>query len=96
MEPLPAEVLVTSRPNPLESSATIGLALPAAGNASLDLYDVRGRRVATIASGLMPQANHDLTWNGVDDSGAPVASGAYFLRVRVDGRVAVMHKLTKL
>jgi hypothetical protein len=96
MEPVPAEISVTSRPNPLESSVTIGLALPAAGNVSLDLYDVRGRRVATIASGPMSQGNHDVTWAGVDDSGAPVASGVYFLRVRVDGRVAVMHKLTKL
>ena len=93
----PPEVLsVISRPNPTEGGATIGLALPAAGNVSLELYDVRGRRVATIASRPMSEGYHDVPWNGTDDSGAPVASGLYFLRVRVDGQVAVTQKLTKL
>jgi flagellar hook assembly protein FlgD len=44
----------------------------------------------------MGEGYHDVTWNGADDSGAQAASGVYFLRVQVDGRAAVMHKLTKL
>jgi hypothetical protein len=37
-----------------------------------------------------------VAWDGADDAGVPVAAGVYFLRVQVDGRTAVMHKLTKL
>lgn len=95
-DPLPEGISVTSRPNPLESGVTIGLGLPAAGNVSLQVYDVLGRRVVTVASGQMTEGYHDVTWNGADASGTPVASGVYFLRVQVGGRVAVMHKLTKL
>ena len=93
---LPPQVLVTSHPNPLQTSVTISLALPAAANVSLEIYDVRGRRVVTMASRPMGEGYHDVTWNGADDSGAQAASGVYFLRVQVDGRAAVMHKLTKL
>jgi flagellar hook assembly protein FlgD len=93
---LPPQVSVTSHPNPLQTSVTIRLALPAAGNVSMEIYDVRGRRVVTMASQPMGEGYHDVTWNGADDSGVPVVSGVYFLRVQVDGRVAVVHKLTKV
>jgi hypothetical protein len=95
-EPLPSHVLVTSHPNPLRASVTIGLALPAAGNVTMELYDVQGRRVVTMASRPMSEGHHDVTWDGADQAGAPVAAGVYFLRVQVDGQAVVMHKLTKL
>jgi hypothetical protein len=95
-KPLPSRVSVTSHPNPLQTSVTISLALPAAGNVSLEIYDVQGRRVVTMASQPMGEGYHDVTWNGADDSGVQVVSGLYFLRVQVDGRAAVVHKLTKL
>lgn len=95
-QPLPEGILVTSRPNPTESGVTIGLALPVAANVILDVYDVQGRRVAAVASGPMAEGQSEVTWNGADDSGAPVSSGVYFLRVQVNGQVAAMHKLTKL
>ncbi|MFZ1948285.1 MAG: FlgD immunoglobulin-like domain containing protein, partial [bacterium] len=94
--PLPSQVLVTSHPNPLETSVTISLALPAAGNVSMEIYDVQGRSVVTMASRPMSEGRHDVTWDGADKAGAPVAAGVYFLRVQVDGQTAVMHKMTKL
>lgn len=93
---LPSKVSVTSRPNPLQTGVTISLALPAAGDVSLEIYDVQGRRVVTMASQPMAEGCHDVFWNGADASGTPVASGMYFVRVQMDGQTAVVHKLTKL
>jgi len=91
-----SKVSVTSHPNPLETGVTISLALPAAGDVSVEIYDVQGRRIVAMPSGPMAEGSHDLFWNGANGSGTPVASGLYFVKVQVDGQPAVIHKLTKL
>jgi hypothetical protein len=93
---LPGTFSVGSCPNPLRTSITISLALPADASVSLDLYDIQGRKVATMARERMTAGYRDVIWNGTDDTGMPVASGVYFLRVQVDGQMMAMQKLMKL
>ena len=45
---------------------------------SLKIYNVRGQLVRTVFAGTKPPGFHTFEWNGVDDRGAPVASGVYF------------------
>jgi len=93
---LPEKFEMKSEPNPLHSGATISLALPVGGEVSLELYDIRGRKVATVARERMAAGYRSVSWNGTDEYGSPVASGAYFLRAEVDGHLAAMQKLMKL
>jgi hypothetical protein len=66
------------RPNPLTSGATFGFDLPAASRVDLAIYDLSGRRVATLASGETAAGRHVEFWNARDDRGGRVPAGIYF------------------
>jgi hypothetical protein len=68
-------------PNPAAGEVTLSFSLAADGLASLAVYDLAGRRVATLADAEFTAGRHTLVW---DASG--VASGAYIVRLVTDGR----------
>jgi len=73
-------------PNPSRGEgASFRFALPRAGAAELALYDVTGRRVRSIVDGARSAGVHVCRWDGRDDSGHPLASGIYLVRLRADG-----------
>ncbi len=81
-------------PNPVASGgATFRVGLPDAGPVQLVIYDVTGRRVATVTDRALDAGTHDLRWDGRGRSGAPVASGLYLARLTVGG-TAQIHRLT--
>ena len=62
----------------------------------LEVYDVRGRRVATVFRGhLEGGRTHGFTWDGRDDAGRALASGTYLARVRAGERTGA-HKMLLL
>ncbi|MBN1780319.1 T9SS type A sorting domain-containing protein [bacterium] len=69
--------LLQSYPNPFNPSAVIRFQLPHPGYATLQLVDLRGREVATIADGFRQAGMHELRFDG---SGLP--SGIYLVRLR--------------
>ena len=78
-----------NRPNPFVSGTTLAYTLPAAGRVRLAVYDVRGRRAATLLDGAQPAGRHTLRWEGRDDAGGALAPGAYFARIEFAGRSEV-------
>jgi len=68
-------------PNPSNPKCTISYELPRPGPASVEILDLRGRVVRTLASGWRAAGSHRAVWDGRDDGGRPAASGAYFGRV---------------
>lgn len=52
-----------------------------AGSVKVTLSDAAGNTVRTYAMGAMPQGLHDVAWDGKNDAGQTVASGAYRLHV---------------
>jgi hypothetical protein len=90
-----AIALSQSAPNPAARSATIRFALPAAADVRLSVYDAAGRLVRVLAEGLFAPGEHEVSWDGRDAAGRPVASGVYFLRLTGPG-VAASRKLTLL
>jgi endonuclease/exonuclease/phosphatase family metal-dependent hydrolase len=73
------------RPNPLSSGCQLGFELPRAAEADLAIYDLTGRRIATLASGTQGAGRHLLRWDAVDANGARVGAGVYFTRFRTAG-----------
>ena len=47
------------------------------------MFDVQGRRVATLAKGLRNSGPHTVTWDGMSIQGTAVRSGVYFARLAV-------------
>ena len=69
-------------PNPFNPSTTIGYRLPVEGQAEIVVYDVLGRLVRTLVSGYTQAGDHEVVWDGRDDSGRQVASGVYLYRLQ--------------
>lgn len=80
--------LAGSYPNPTRGAATVGFALDEAGPVSLSVYDVMGRKVATLVDRALQAGAHEVRWNGRAADGSTVASGVYLIRLEAGERVA--------
>ncbi len=72
-----AGMQVSAISDPAKPAATIRFVLPAAAEVEVAVFDVRGRRIATLARGGFAAGEHAATWNS---NGFP--SGVYFASVR--------------
>ena len=91
-----AFVLGANYPNPFNPATTIPLSVPD-GVESVDvaIYNFLGQLVRQVWSGPLAAGEHRLTWDGQDDKGQPVASGAYLYQLRVDEQLRT-RKMVKL
>ena len=72
---VPSDVrLYAAYPNPFNSSTTIAFDLPQRSEVDLIVYDLLGRRVATLVSGIMSPGRHVHAWKADG-----LASGIYFV-----------------
>jgi hypothetical protein len=76
---------VSAAPNPFNPRTTIVLNLPRAGDASLRVFDLRGRLVRTLHEGPLTAGRHELVWSGDDDNRRAMASGVYFYEAKAVG-----------
>ncbi len=74
-------------PNPFNPRTTVAYFVAAAGRVAIDVYDLRGRRVKALQWGEVSVGAHEVVWTGVDERGASVASGVYFIRLQTPGGV---------
>jgi hypothetical protein len=86
---LPAEFAfrVVSR-QPLPGGGSFAISVPRETTLRLDLFDVSGRRLATLADGMYPAGVHTVSWDGRTERGR-AAAGVYFLRLRAAEREIV-------
>lgn len=71
-------------PNPTTGATRLDLAVPRACRASLGVFDMQGRRVATLLDGPLPAGRHQATWDGTI-GGRAAPAGVYFVRLRAEG-----------
>jgi hypothetical protein len=73
------------RPNPATRGAVFAFDLPRETEVALEIFDLAGRRVATLASGAYGAGTHTLRWGTTGADGARVGAGLYFARFRAGG-----------
>lgn len=73
---IPDEVTLTSYPNPVQKQATVEYTLPERADVRVALYDVLGRRVATLEEGSKQAGRHQIQ---LERTG--LSSGVYFGRL---------------
>ncbi len=73
--------LEQNMPNPFNPKTEITFALQAAGEVSLNVFDVEGRLVRVLAEGDHTAGEHRVTWDGRDDAGRTMSSGVYFYKL---------------
>ena len=90
--PFATLALQQNAPNPFQSTTSIGLSLAERGEMHLAVYDVSGRHVATVVSGVRDAGEHHFEWNGLNDAGQRVGAGVYFYRLEA-GKQTLTRKL---
>lgn len=70
-------------PNPARRSAVIPYELSRSSYVRLRLYDVAGRIVRTLVDSPQAPGLYPVLWDGRNDAGGTVPSGAYFYRIHV-------------
>ena len=89
-------VLGANYPNPFNPATTIPLSVPDGAEAvDVGIYNLLGQLVHQVWSGPLSAGEHRFTWDGRDEQGQPVASGAYLYQVRV-GEQLLTRKMVKL
>ncbi|HTR97614.1 MAG TPA: hypothetical protein VMH61_06900 [Candidatus Acidoferrales bacterium] len=72
-------------PNPVQGPTTLRFDVAHAGHVALEIFDVTGRRAATLANTDLAPGRYALQWDGIAD-GAPVSrAGLYFVRFTAPG-----------
>ena len=81
--------LFQNYPNPFNSSTVIWYYLPDVGyqpaEVEITVYNVLGKSVRALVKERQYPGEHRVAWDGKDDSGAEVASGTYFCKLKVSG-----------
>lgn len=90
-----APVLGQNAPNPFNSDTVIDFRTVVDGPVTLRLFDVTGQQVRELAAGHRAAGTHRVSWDGRDDDGRAVATGAYFYRLEAGG-VVTQRKLLLL
>jgi len=67
-------------PNPFVRQARIDYALPKQTSVDIKIFDISGRQVKILNSGIQHPGYYSVVWNGSDDNGRKIASGVYFVR----------------
>lgn len=88
----PKEIfLLGSYPNPFNSTAEIIYRLPRVGSSSklsVRVFDPTGRLIRTLLDGETPRelggGTNRICWDGKDNSGVPLSSGVYLLKLKCD------------
>ncbi|MEO0082927.1 MAG: T9SS type A sorting domain-containing protein [candidate division WOR-3 bacterium] len=79
-------------PNPMHSQTTIHYSLPTKSNVDLTIYDILGRPIKTLVSGIKSAGEYSITWDGTDNAGKKVQSGIYFYTLKTQDK-SQTHKL---
>jgi len=77
--------LTGNYPNPFNPTTTIAFDLARTGHVTLDIYNIKGQKVRSLANNVMEAGQHTVVWNGADDAGHSVSSGVYFYRMTTVG-----------
>jgi hypothetical protein len=80
---LPAEFsLDQNYPNPFNATTTIKFSLPEESNVTIEIYDILGRKIETLVSGIQPAGSHSIVWDAENQP-----SGVYFYQLEAGAYV---------
>jgi len=72
-------------PNPFNPTTTIEFSVASRGRVTLEVFNLLGQRVRVLADGIYEPGRYTVAWDGADQRGNPVSSGAYFYRLNANG-----------
>jgi len=89
-------MLISTYPNPFMDQVSIRYNLSIAAIVKLQIYNLKGQLVRTIISETQSKGEQLAVWEGCDDSSRHLASGIYFLCLKIDGKQQKPRRLVLL
>jgi len=76
-------------PNPFNPVTNISYDIPEVAQVTLEIYNVSGQKVRTLAKGQHEPGRYRIQWNATNDYGYPLSSGMYIYRIHAGDFVSV-------
>ncbi len=81
-EALPAQFFLSQNyPNPFNPTTEFRIELPRQSHVEVAVFDLLGRKIASLLNEEKSAGKYRLEWNGQDSRGLPVPTGMYFIRM---------------
>ncbi len=87
---------ISNYPNPFNPSTTINLELAESGKIELAIYNIKGQKIKTLLDAYSSKGIFELVWRGTDNNGKKVASGNYFIKLKVNEEEKAVRKCVLL
>ena len=81
--------LEQNHPNPFNAATLIGFSIAQPGRVRLVLYNALGQQIRVLIDQDLAAGRRQVVWDGRDDQGRSVASGAYYYRLGSGGEEKV-------
>jgi hypothetical protein len=83
-------LLKQNYPNPFNPETTIELDVPENTFVEVDIFNILGKKIATILRQQVTAGAYKTSWDGKDSQGNDVPSGIYFAQARMSGRTQII------
>jgi hypothetical protein len=93
---IPEITQISNYPNPFNPSTIIKLDLAESGKIVLAIYNIKGQKVKTLMDAYSCKGHFEIIWRGIDDNKKKVASGQYFIKLKVNGEEKAVSKCVML
>lgn len=87
-----APVQVNNYPNPFNPETTISFSLNKPAFVQVDIYNLRGQFITNLESSSYSQGNHQLIWDASRENKKKLASGIYYVQLKI-GQQVYNHKM---
>lgn len=74
-------ILNQNYPNPFNPSTNISFSIPRTGSVKAEVFDMLGRKVATLVDGNLTAGTHQFRFDGSN-----LSSGIYFYSINFEGK----------
>ncbi len=71
-------------PNPFNPATVLSYNLVKSSHVLLEVYDIRGRKVAQLVDGTQQEGSYNINWIARDSYGNQMPSGIYFAKLKTD------------
>ncbi|MCI0516057.1 PKD domain-containing protein [candidate division KSB1 bacterium] len=85
--------LFPNYPNPFNPETQITYQLPGAQSIRLEIFNLNGKLVRTLFTGVRPTGQYVAVWDGCDQLNQPVSSGFYICRLQAGDQVLMQKML---
>ena len=93
---IPTITQISNYPNPFNPYTTIKLDLAEPGKIEFAIYNIKGQKVKTLLNAYSSKGHFEIIWRGIDDNKKKVASGNYFVKLKVNGEEKAVSKCVLL